>query len=191
MPTPMGHALGGLAAAFITDSTAARSRLTPALLGAAAVVATLPDLDLLVDSHRTYAHSVGAVCVIGLASWLILRARSTRAARAAIIVMAAYGSHLLLDWTGTDTSNPPGLMIAWPLSSEFYISGWNVFGQVSRRYWRPQEFIAGNMVAFAREMAVIVPMLFIAWTVWSTRTLTLDSETKSENGKTNKANASR
>jgi membrane-bound metal-dependent hydrolase YbcI (DUF457 family) len=178
MPTPMGHALGGLAAAFLTDSTAARSRLTPALLGAAAVVATLPDLDLLVGSHRTYTHSVGAMLLIGLVSWLIFRARSTRAARAAIIVMAAYGSHLLLDWTGTDTSNPPGLMIAWPLSSAFYISGLNVFGQVSRRYWLPQEFIAGNMVSFAREMAVIVPMLFIAWTLWSTRTLTLDNENR-------------
>jgi membrane-bound metal-dependent hydrolase YbcI (DUF457 family) len=174
----MGHALGGLAAALITDSVAGRARLTPALLGAAAAVATVPDLDLLTGSHRTYTHSLGAILMIGVASWLIVRARSTRAARAAIILMAAYGSHVFLDWTGTDTSNPPGLMAAWPLSSAFYVSGWNVFGQVSRRYWLPQEFIAGNIVSFAREMAVILPMLFMAWTVWSSRTLTLDNENR-------------
>ena len=172
MPTPIGHVLGGLAAAFIADCAVRRPRLTLALLGAAAAVAAAPDLDLLVHSHRTYTHSVGAVLLIGLASWLIVRARSTRPLAAAAILMAAYGSHLVLDWSGADTSNPPGLMIAWPLSSAFYVSGWNVFREVSRRYWLIEEFVWGNLLALLRELAVIVPLLLIAWTAWSRRVLT-------------------
>ncbi len=62
--------------------------------------------------------------------------------QAAAILMAAYGSHLVLDWTGKDTSSPPGLTIAWPFSATYYVSGWNLFGEVSRRYWLPQEFVA-------------------------------------------------
>ena len=48
MPTPVGHALGGLAAAFIADSAVRRPQLSPALLAAAAAIAVAPDLDLLI-----------------------------------------------------------------------------------------------------------------------------------------------
>jgi hypothetical protein len=103
--------------------------------------------------------------------------------------MAAHGSHLVLDWMGKDTSIPPGLTIAWPFSSEFYISGWNVFGEVSRRYWRHQEFIFGNIAALAWEMLVLVPVCLLAWVAWSTRTVTAKNEQRKT--RTNKARAAR
>jgi membrane-bound metal-dependent hydrolase YbcI (DUF457 family) len=167
----MGHAIGGLAAAFIADSALRRWQLTPALLIISAGAAMAPDLDLLTGSHRTYTHSVGAVLIVGLVSYLAMRRRVPSAFRAACVLMAAYGSHLVLDWSGADSSRPPGLMIAWPISPHFYVSGWNLFGEVSRRYWRPHEFIIGNLMALAWEMIVIGLALLVAWAVWSKGTL--------------------
>ena len=177
MPTPAAHALGGLAAAFLVDSVRRRPVLSPVLLVASAAAAMAPDLDLLGGSHRTYTHSVGAALIVGLASWLILSIRrGPRAPRAAIIVMAAYGSHLLLDWMGKDTSIPPGFTALWPFTSEYYVSGWNLFGEVSRRYWLPREFILWNLQALAWELVVLTPLLMVAWVRWSGRTLKTKNE---------------
>ena len=172
MPTPVGHALGGLAIAFLADSAGRRHELTPALLLASAGVAVAPDLDLLTASHRTYTHSIGAVFVITVLSWLVMRGRVRHALRATTILMAAYSSHLMLDWTGKDTSTPSGLTIGWPFSSASHASGWNLFGEVSRRYWLPQEFVLGNLRALSWELAVLSPLLILAWAWWSRRTLT-------------------
>ena len=59
MPSPVGHALGGLTAAFLINAFARRPALTVGLLATSAAVAVAPDLDILVGSHRTYTHSVG------------------------------------------------------------------------------------------------------------------------------------
>ena len=76
MPTPVGHAIGGLAAALFISSAARRPEfLSPRLLFAATAAAVLPDRDLIVGSHRTYTHSVGAVAMVGFASWALLRSR--------------------------------------------------------------------------------------------------------------------
>jgi membrane-bound metal-dependent hydrolase YbcI (DUF457 family) len=172
MPTPVGHAIGGLAAALFASAAARRPGfLSPRLLLAAMAVALLPDLDLIAGSHRTYTHSVGAVAIVGLASWFLLRSRSANALAAAAAMMAAHASHLVLDWLGKDSSRPPGLTMLWPLSSRHFLSGYDVFGEVSRRYWRPEEFILGNLRALAWEVAVLVPVLLVAWIVWSGRSL--------------------
>lgn len=171
MPTPVGHAIGGLTAALIANSTARRAGLSPELLLACAAVAVAPDLDILLGQHRTYAHSVGAAAIVGLANWLVLRRRVANASAATAALMAAYGSHLLLDWLGKDTSSPPGLIILWPFSSAYFLSGYDVFGEVSRRYWLLNEFIFGNLAAVGWEMLVLMPLLLIAWVLWSGQTL--------------------
>ena len=83
---------------------------------------------------------------------------------------------LVLDWLGKDTSPPPGLTVLWPFSRAYYQTGWDVFGEVSRRYWLPREFILGNLWAVAWEVAVLAPLLVIAWAFWSRRTLVRKSE---------------
>ena len=181
MPTPIGHAIGGLAAALLTNSAARRPHLSPRLLLVSAAVAVAPDLDLLSGSHRIYTHSIGAVALVGLLSWLVLRRRVPNALSAAVAIAAAHGSHVLLDWLGKDTASPAGLTVLWPFSSRFYVSGCDLFGEVSRRYWRPGEFIVGNLGAVAWEVLVLLPLLMLAWTVWSGRTL----KRKNEEGKTN------
>ena len=170
MPTPFGHAIGGLAAALFANSAARRPGLSPRLLLAAVAAAVSPDLDILVGSHRTYTHSVAAVVIVGLVSWVALR-RTSNAAAAAAAITAAYASHLALDWLGKDTSSPAGLTALWPFSSAFFLSGCELFGEVSRRYWLPREFIFGNFKALGWEMLVLMPVMLIAWVVWSGRTV--------------------
>jgi membrane-bound metal-dependent hydrolase YbcI (DUF457 family) len=170
MPTPFGHAIGGLAAALFANSAARYPGLAPKYLLTAVAAAMAPDLDILVGSHRTYTHSVGAVAGVALASWLAVRGRPNRSAVSAAI-SAGYASHLVLDWLGKDTSSPPGLTILWPFSSQFFLSGWDLFGEVSRRYWLPGEFIFGNMKALGWEMLVLTPVMLAAWVWWSGKTL--------------------
>ena len=71
---------------------------------------------------------------------------------------AAYASHLVLDWTGKDTSPPSGLMLLWPFSSRYYMSGLDLFGEISRRYWLPDEFIIGNIKAAMWEFGLLAPL---------------------------------
>ena len=179
--------MGGLAAALLADSAFRNQRLSPGLLIASAAVAVAPDLDLLTGSHRTYTHSVGAVFLVGVMSWFVVRGRASNRMRAAAVLMAAYASHMVLDWSGKDTSNPAGLTLLWPFSSTYYVSGWNLFGEVSRRYWLPDEFVLGNLAALAWEMLVLVPVFVLAWVTWSRRTVT----TKNEKRKTNKVRTTR
>src|ERR1700720_1561223 len=73
MPSPIGHALSGVAVAWIADLMPGRptgrsgypaiSRLSLAC----ASLAALPDVDLLLPiAHRTVTHSLGAVVAVGL-----------------------------------------------------------------------------------------------------------------------------
>ncbi len=189
MPSPAAHAIGGLAAAFLVDAVRRRPLLTPALLVTSAAAAMAPDLDLLFGSHRTYTHSLGAVFIVSVVSWVVVSARGRvrNATRTAVILAAAYGSHVLLDWLSKDTAAPSGVMMVWPWSSQYYVSGWNVFGEVSRRYWIPREFVLGNLSALAWEMLMLAPVVVLAWVVWSVRTL----ETKNEERNTNNASPTR
>ena len=186
MPSPVGHALGGLVAAFVVSSFARRPRLTVPILAASAAMSVAPDLDLLAFSHRTYTHSIGAVALVGVVSWLFLRARHSNAATAWVLT-AAYTSHLVLDLLSKDTSPPLGLTALWPLTARYYKSGLDLFGEVSRRYWLPEEFVFGNLRAASWELAVLTPLLMFAWVRWSRSTL----KTKSEERKTNNASPTR
>ncbi len=171
MPTPVGHAIAGVAAAFLTNAIARRPRLTKRILVSAAVLAVLPDLDIVAGLHRTHSHSMAAVAAVGLAAWIVLRRRVPDALPLALALAAAFGSHPVLDLLGKDTRVPRGLMVLWPFSSKYYITGWDVFGEVSRSYWLPSEFILGNLRALAWEMVLLVPLLLFAWAVWSGKTL--------------------
>jgi LexA-binding, inner membrane-associated putative hydrolase len=155
MPTPVGHALGGLAAAWMF-----RRRAGLAL--ACVLAAVVPDLDLLFRSHRAYTHSIGAVAIVALVAWLVMR-RGPHTLGSTLAMTAAYGSHLLLDWLGKDSSNPPGLMALWPFSSGFYISGLDLFKEVSRRYWSLDEFVLGNLNTLGWELLTLGPLAALAW----------------------------
>jgi membrane-bound metal-dependent hydrolase YbcI (DUF457 family) len=174
MPSPVAHAIGGLVAAFVVDAVTRRPRLTLPLLAASAALAVAPDLDILAGSHRTYSHSVGGVAIVGVVCWLVLRARDSGGAAA--LLTAAYATHIPLDWLSKDTSLPSGLTALWPFTSRYYKSGLDVFGEISRRYWLPEEFIVANVRAACWEMVLMGPCLLIAWVYWSKKTLTTKNE---------------
>ena len=182
MPSPLGHALGGAAAAWLAGGRLreglhatvflpfsghatprsldfTRRGLEATLFG---TIATLPDLDLLAGTHSTYTHSIGAVI---LAAGLALSLTRSRAPWLAVGVAAAWSSHILLDWLGSDTSPPIGIMALWPFTDAFYQSPAFLFDAISRRYWLPQEFIWGNLRAMVKEVLILAPVAWLAMRV--------------------------
>ena len=170
MPTPIGHALAGVAAGcLVTASRRARSgrgaagavrrpfTTAPGLwhgLFALAAVGALPDVDFLVGAHSSYTHSVGATVVAGIGAALVAPRDRLRWGLA---VAAAYGSHVLLDWLGTDTVAPVGIMALWPLSTEFYLSDAYWFPRVCREYWLGSCWVH-NLQTLGWELVVLTPL---------------------------------
>ena len=159
MPSPLGHALGGL----IVGSLAVR-RPGWFPLAACAAAATLPDVDLLLPiTHRGATHSLtAAACVFGLA-WIVLswKERGTAALWLPLALGLAVLSHVLLDWLGEDSSSPRGVMVLWPLSRSYYVSNLDVFAAVDRRYWIPG-FWRRNALALSREIIILGPLAWLA-----------------------------
>jgi hypothetical protein len=156
MPSPIGHALGAAAAGWAVDSQRPSLHRTALLVA----VGLAPDLDLAFGTHSTYTHSVGAVALVSAIAWF-----ATRDARLTAAIAAAWASHLLLDWMGSDTRDPIGIMALWPFSAEHYQSELYLFDAISRRYWMPEQFVWGNLKAAWREVAILLPVLVGAYWV--------------------------
>ena len=156
MPSPVGHALAGVAAAWLSGARLTRRQTEITLFGAAAIA---PDLDLLAGTHSTYTHSIGAVA---LALLLTLAVVGGKHWRIALGVAVAWSSHIALDWLGSDTSPPIGIMALWPFDDGYYQSSLLVFDAISRRYWLPDQFIWGNLRAASKEVIVLGPLFAVA-----------------------------
>src|SRR5688500_5091594 len=69
MPSPLGHALGGMAAGWLVARPARGSAVDVVKSGAwFAVLGIVPDLDLLLGPHRAATHSFVAALIVGLAA---------------------------------------------------------------------------------------------------------------------------
>ena len=138
MATPLGHALAGIAAGSLAAPP--EGLLPPrrevwllAFLGAA------PDLDFLPGLlsgapsafHHGPSHSLGftllAALVMGL--WGM---RQGRFWRWALVGLAAYGSHVLIDYFTADNLAPFGMPVWWPLDSEYTMAHHPLFMAVDR-----------------------------------------------------------
>jgi membrane-bound metal-dependent hydrolase YbcI (DUF457 family) len=158
VPSPVGHTLGGLAAGWAAGGRPARAWIPQAVLFS--LVAMSPDLDLLWGAHHRATHSLAAIAVAGtLAYGAGLRTGRTSLA---IPVAAAYGSHILLDMLGADSTPPIGVTLFWPFSGEYVIAPVTPFPAISRRYWLPG-FWEHNLGAMAFELVVLGPMAAAAW----------------------------
>lgn len=159
MPSPIGHALGGIAVGMLISG-----RPGWRIAAACAVAGTLPDLDFLLPlQHRGPTHSVGAAVLVfaGAVSFLSLQRATPEALRTGAAVALAYASHVLLDWLGADSSTPRGVLALWPVSDVFYVSRLDVFNAVDRRYWIPG-FWTRNAIALARELVILGPVAAIS-----------------------------
>lgn len=157
MPSPLGHALGGMAAGWLVVRPARGSAVDVVKSGAwFAVLANVPDLDLLIGPHREATHSFAAALMVGLAAAAI-----TRRPRLGVAAACAYGSHVVLDWLGADTAPPFGVMALWPFRHEHYLSGLDVFSGV-RRQLAPG-FWLFNLKAAVRELIILGPVTWIVF----------------------------
>jgi hypothetical protein len=75
----------------------------------------------------------------------------------ALAAGAAYGSHILLDWMGSDDTPPIGIMALWPFTDAFYQSDLYWFMAISRRYWLAN-FWTHNLTAVFWEIVLLGPL---------------------------------
>jgi len=174
MPSPVGHALAGIAVVYTAD-IAQRRRSSPRWIAVCAALAALPDLDLLVPgTHRTATHSVTAVALTFImaaaVTGQVTRRRAGRFSsaarwRTATVCALAYATHLLLDWLGADRFPPYGIQAFWPWSDRWVISGLDVFRQTARRQFLAAPIVRQNLLAVAQELAILVPIVAALWLV--------------------------
>jgi membrane-bound metal-dependent hydrolase YbcI (DUF457 family) len=176
MPSPIGHALAGIATVWVVDlvpgNRAWRSvpgsspwyqRAGGGLSLLCAGLGAAPDLDLATATHRTATHSFTAVLCVGAVAAAVAAKTDRPAVRIAIMCAAAYGSHLLLDWLGTDQYFPYGLQLLWPFSRHWFISGWDVFRQTNAKHIFTYEPMVTNLRAIIQELAILGPIAVALW----------------------------
>ncbi len=186
MPSPVGHVIAGAAIgrAITPDD--------PRVVWWCAILATSADVDLLFPgAHRTVTHSVGAVMFVTILAILVTGKVTAVGVRPGdrsgdrsgtdpgrvgvrprvcpLIVgalVAAFASHIILDWLGADPTPPQGIKLLWPFSDGWYISGWDIFRGTARRNIFTARSMWINATAIAQEIAITGP---IAWVVFRLR----------------------
>jgi hypothetical protein len=153
LPSPIGHALGGLIVGEV---------LAPSALLICAVAGVLPDIDFAWGGHNRETHSLGAAVIAGLVvlAW-------KRSPRLALAVAISWATHVFFDWLGSDDTPPLGVMALWPLNTNFYFADAFVFEAISRRYWL-DNFITHNAWAVIKEVLILGPLAVMAF-LWQVR----------------------
>ena len=166
MPSPIGHALSGLAVVWGADLLPSQPVSSPRLALTCAALAALPDIDLLLPiAHRTATHSLAAVIAVGLLMIVAGAVTGRVTTKIAVVCAAAYASHLLLDWMAVDLVPPRGLQLLWPFSDRWFISGWDVFRGTERRHLLTVATLRTNLAAVTQEIAILAPVALVAWLV--------------------------
>jgi membrane-bound metal-dependent hydrolase YbcI (DUF457 family) len=175
MPSPIGHALAGVAIAWTTGLADGRRSASDRLVPVCMALAAAPDLDLLIPgTHRTATHSVTALVLVTILAAAVT-GRVTRGTaglddsrrstltrwRVALVCGLAYASHLLLDWLGADRFPPRGIQLLWPFSDRWFISDLDVFRQTARQHFLTPPIIRQNLAAVAQELAILLPILVV------------------------------
>lgn len=132
---------------------------------ACAALGAVPDLDLLFVAHRTVTHSIGAVFFVSLFCAALAANARRPIARVGLMCAAAYGSHLFLDWLGTDNYPPQGIEALWPISRHWFISGTDVFRQTELREVWTSASLLKNLRAIVQEIAILGPTVVALWLV--------------------------
>jgi len=178
MPSPIGHALAGLALAWGSDlvpgACAWRDRTREGSIYARAggaltvgcvLLAAAPDLDLVVGGHRTATHSITAAVLVALVAGALAVVSSRPVLRIALMCGGAWATHLLLDWVAVDAVAPRGIQLLWPFSRDWFISGWDVFAGTERIRILSDKAMRQNAMALARELAILLPLVYGLWLV--------------------------
>lgn len=169
MSSPLGHALAGVIVAWSAERLPSKlrpiTRASLPLLIAGAALAVLPDIDLIhVQTHRSYSHSLTAVLLVTILSAGVTRGGTGHVRwGTALVCGVAYASHLLLDWLGEDFNIPRGIQLFWPLSDQWFLSGWDIFRGTERARPLSPPSILHNIRTAAQEIATLAPFLLALW----------------------------
>ena len=161
MPSPIGHALAGIAIA----GACGRAEASRRDIGFLVLCATAPDLDLLLrwvdgaNHHRGPSHSLGAALILAIAVFLLRRFGLKTPS--GWLAGLAWASHVALDYVGVDTSPPFGEMALWPVSDGFYIAPVFLFYDVPRSF--TEAAIRHNLLAVGIEILVLLPVAALGW----------------------------
>jgi len=168
MPSSIGHVLAGLAVSRLR--IARHSSKSPGEDWPYALLAATPDLDVIadivrrrpIDYHNRRSHSLGAALAAGVATGLMSRAFGGRFLPTMMNGAASYSSHLLLDYFGKEAED--GLPLLWPMSGHHFAARRPLFRTI---YTKKGRFFTGlmtrrNLQKVAREIAIIVPLVFLA-----------------------------
>lgn len=178
MPSPIGHAIAGIAVGLACDPEVPQ---TPRAANASpwpwrfvflcALVAILPDFDLALPKgmHRSFTHSfTAAVFVSSIAVLMTGEVTAKLRRQIGLMVLAAYLTHLLMDYLGVDDSTPSGMQLLWPFSHGYYLSGWNWFPPTERDFKNPAIWMI-NLRAFLTEVGAMTPIAIAGWWIRRTR----------------------
>lgn len=158
MPSPIGHALAGVAISLAVPEPTARIDWRRA--GVCALFAALPDIDLLyMPIHRSVTHSVPVAILVTIISVVVtgqvIRGQTPISWRFGLAIGLAWSSHVLMDWLGADANPPYGIQMFWPFSDRWYFSGWNVFPGTERRDWLGRRAMLINLRAALTELGIM------------------------------------
>jgi LexA-binding, inner membrane-associated putative hydrolase len=136
------------------------------LLVTCAVLAALPDIDLLYQPiHRAFTHSVGSTALVMIIAAAVTGWVTGRwSVGFAVLCGIAWGSHSVLDWFGADPSPPRGIKAFWPFSDRWFISDWDLFRGTERRHLFTLASMRYNARTIAQEVVMLAPIaLALYW----------------------------
>jgi membrane-bound metal-dependent hydrolase YbcI (DUF457 family) len=139
MPSPLGHMITGLIIGAVPTNNHKNPEVKRLLIGS--FVAAAPDLDMFlvyagfdyIYAHRTFSHSIVIVFMIffilSILSYL-LSFRNRKFNIPYLLIPICLLSHIGLDMLGVDSYGPKGLMIFWPLSTNFFYTDFHIFNSL-------------------------------------------------------------
>jgi membrane-bound metal-dependent hydrolase YbcI (DUF457 family) len=178
MPSPIGHALTGLAVRQARPGVFFAAPWLESLF--LLFLANLPDLDFLPGIlsgfpnlyHHGIFHSLGAALAVAVAGgWLFLLGKR-RFRSAASVIFILYVIHLLLDYFAGDTRPPYGMPLFWPFSGDYFLAPRPLFLNIARS-GRSGDFFSSlfnrhNLDAVLREVMILGGVALVAW-LWRRR----------------------
>lgn len=169
MPSPVGHTLAGLCGLIIGDLFLSKPPPRPILLISSAIIANLPDLDMLPGVlllgdpkafHRQATHSLFMAIVVGVIAALLVKRHRNRLWWG-VWATGLYAGHICLDFLVEDS----GVQAFWPLSKDFFHSYFALFAGFN--YSQPGQstvatlFSLHNFLTVTREIIIILPLIWL------------------------------
>jgi membrane-bound metal-dependent hydrolase YbcI (DUF457 family) len=171
MPTPIGHALGGVISASLFNKEKTKNWI---IFVTVLVLAELPDIDFLFGLiegrpnkyHHHFTHSFLFVILAAfLAAVIINKIGIIQFSKSFVLFTVAGVSHIIFDVLALDTSEPFGAPIFWPLWNGYVISPVTIFSDVQRSSsasaFVPSLFSLHNLKTIFVEIVVLAPIWLI------------------------------